>query len=294
LKNGETNFWYSNIKKCHFNTPKVIWTNGTSDVIVDKNGDFGLTQFAYAIVDSIENLEHIKNAMLNPEFITCICGEVIKPDDPEDISDVEDEQELRGIEKHWFESVVENLTTNNSHLHVLLSEEFHGPTYCCVKGCSDNNPSYEDIWELLQHLNKFVHSVDDLHYQYFREVVFTLMCLHTNKSLFPENVVEELQEEDFEHLASLLNFSDDECDDDDEEHRHFYGEEVEEDDDEGVEFDQLPEAFQKLLMDHIMNHGSLEGFEMDEEAFRSVMSGANDFEDADVADLDPKDFENVE
>ena len=32
-------------------------------------GDYGLTQFAYAIVDSVENLEKIKTAMTTPEFI---------------------------------------------------------------------------------------------------------------------------------------------------------------------------------------------------------------------------------
>jgi hypothetical protein len=55
--------------KGHFNTPKVIWGNGATDVITDETGIYGLTQFAYAIVDDVENLENIKKALDNPKFI---------------------------------------------------------------------------------------------------------------------------------------------------------------------------------------------------------------------------------
>jgi hypothetical protein len=70
LKDGKVNLWYSNTdKNGHFGIPKVVWTNGTSLPTVDDDGSFGLTQFAYAIIDDVENLELIKSAMLNKKFI---------------------------------------------------------------------------------------------------------------------------------------------------------------------------------------------------------------------------------
>lgn len=63
------NLVYSNIKKGHFGIPKVIWTNGTSYPIIDKKGKYGLTQFAYAIIDDNDKLEKIQQAMLNENFI---------------------------------------------------------------------------------------------------------------------------------------------------------------------------------------------------------------------------------
>jgi hypothetical protein len=71
LSTDVVNFWYSNTnEKGHFGIPKVIWSNGTaSKPIIDFNGEYGLTQFAYAIVDDIDNLPYIQKAMLNPKFI---------------------------------------------------------------------------------------------------------------------------------------------------------------------------------------------------------------------------------
>jgi hypothetical protein len=63
------NLVYSNIKKGHFGISKVIWTNGTSYPIIDKKGKYGLTQFAYAIIDDNDKLEKIQQAMLNEKFI---------------------------------------------------------------------------------------------------------------------------------------------------------------------------------------------------------------------------------
>jgi hypothetical protein len=70
-KNGTMNLKYSSINtKGHFGIPKVIWSNGAASMpIVDANGEYGMTQFAYAIIDDVENLENIQKAMLNPEFI---------------------------------------------------------------------------------------------------------------------------------------------------------------------------------------------------------------------------------
>ena len=66
---NEPSFWYSCVDKGHFNRRKVIWANGSSGVIIDENGDYGLTQFSRAIVDDIENLEKIKKALESDKFI---------------------------------------------------------------------------------------------------------------------------------------------------------------------------------------------------------------------------------
>lgn len=69
-KGKKINLWWSNEKNEHFDIPKVIWSNGSAtEPIIDENGDYGLTQFAYAIVDEPENLKNIQNAMQNKNFI---------------------------------------------------------------------------------------------------------------------------------------------------------------------------------------------------------------------------------
>jgi len=64
-------FLYSSIQKNEKNmfVPKVIWSNGSAPPIIDENGDYGLTQFSYAIIDDIPNLKHIEKAMNHPSFI---------------------------------------------------------------------------------------------------------------------------------------------------------------------------------------------------------------------------------
>lgn len=63
-------FKYSKEKKGHFGIPKVIWSNGAGTYpIIDENGKYGLTEFAYAIVDDKQNLQKIKEAMINKKFI---------------------------------------------------------------------------------------------------------------------------------------------------------------------------------------------------------------------------------
>lgn len=69
------NFFYSSIqhpkteKKDMF-VPKVIWSNGLGTYpVVDVKGEYGLTQFSYAIIDDIPNLKRIETALNNPKFI---------------------------------------------------------------------------------------------------------------------------------------------------------------------------------------------------------------------------------
>ena len=69
LKDGTIKCWWSNCNdKGFFGVPKVIWSNGVSSVHTDPTGQYGLTQFAFAIVDEPENLENIKKAMENKRF----------------------------------------------------------------------------------------------------------------------------------------------------------------------------------------------------------------------------------
>jgi predicted RNA methylase len=61
---------YSKINKGHIGIPKIIWSNGLGTYpIIDVNGEYGLTQFAYGIVDTLENLPFIKKVMESNIFI---------------------------------------------------------------------------------------------------------------------------------------------------------------------------------------------------------------------------------
>lgn len=64
-----TFYWSSRNDRGHFGIPKVIWGNGSSGIIVDQEGKYGLSQFASAIVDDPENLEDIAKAMRSQKFI---------------------------------------------------------------------------------------------------------------------------------------------------------------------------------------------------------------------------------
>jgi len=67
--NTPTFKWSSVNDKGHFDIPKVIFGNGASGVIIDIDGKYGMTKFAYAIVDYIENLENIKMTLESEYFI---------------------------------------------------------------------------------------------------------------------------------------------------------------------------------------------------------------------------------
>ena len=60
---SQPTFHYSNTNQNgHFGIPKVIWSNGRISSVgsyIDEMGEFGLTQFSYAIVDDVENLPFI-------------------------------------------------------------------------------------------------------------------------------------------------------------------------------------------------------------------------------------------
>jgi hypothetical protein len=69
LKNG-ARFVYSNRNDLgHFNIPKVIFgDSGINNIIIDKDGIYGMTQHAIGINDDIKNLENIKKALESDKF----------------------------------------------------------------------------------------------------------------------------------------------------------------------------------------------------------------------------------
>jgi len=70
----ELDLYYSSKRDVHFGVPKLIWGDGGYNMgsYADINGDYGLTQFAYGIVDSPENLPYIKQAFDTAEFRTIV------------------------------------------------------------------------------------------------------------------------------------------------------------------------------------------------------------------------------
>jgi hypothetical protein len=68
-KNVPTFIYSSRNDRGHFGIPKVIWASGSSGVIIDYAGEYGLTPFSAAIVDEPKNLENIKKALESEKFI---------------------------------------------------------------------------------------------------------------------------------------------------------------------------------------------------------------------------------
>ena len=80
-KTYSVKLFYSCENRGHIGIPKVIWSNGSKcNPIVDEKGEYGLTNFAYAIVDDVDKLNDIKKALENPYFIKlmsyCIFGKL--------------------------------------------------------------------------------------------------------------------------------------------------------------------------------------------------------------------------
>lgn len=64
---GNPTFWYSSKQNGH-HVPKLIWSNGGNTGSYIDNGEYGLTQFAYAIVDELSVLEEIKKVFDSKDF----------------------------------------------------------------------------------------------------------------------------------------------------------------------------------------------------------------------------------
>jgi len=71
-KNGLPRLKYTSINdKGHFGISKLIWSNGriiSVGSLIDTNGEYGITEFAYAIIDDSDKLPYIKKAFDNPNF----------------------------------------------------------------------------------------------------------------------------------------------------------------------------------------------------------------------------------
>ena len=69
-KKDGINIRYSSEDKGHFGIAKVIWSNGLGTYpIVDKEGKYGVMNFAAAIIDDVENLDNIKSALESKSFL---------------------------------------------------------------------------------------------------------------------------------------------------------------------------------------------------------------------------------
>lgn len=67
-KNELTLHYSSTNANGHFRCPKVIFGSGATGFYIDEHGDYGLTQWATGIVDKVENLQKIKNALECQKF----------------------------------------------------------------------------------------------------------------------------------------------------------------------------------------------------------------------------------
>jgi hypothetical protein len=67
---NEAKYYYSNtIEKGHFEIPKIIIGDGCNfGIIKDTKGEYGMTQWAFAIVDRVENFDAIVKALTSEKF----------------------------------------------------------------------------------------------------------------------------------------------------------------------------------------------------------------------------------
>ena len=68
-KNDITFLWSKVNNRGHFGIPKVIMSTGISTPIIDYKGEYGMSPFAYAIVDEPDKLPLIQKALLNKDFL---------------------------------------------------------------------------------------------------------------------------------------------------------------------------------------------------------------------------------
>jgi hypothetical protein len=61
--------WSSTNERGHFGTPKVIVGSFGINPFIDANGEYGMTQHCYGIIDTFDNLETIKKVLLLDKFI---------------------------------------------------------------------------------------------------------------------------------------------------------------------------------------------------------------------------------
>lgn len=70
-------FVYSTRDNGMFGVPKLIIANGSSYSLLDLDGEYGMTQYSFAVVDTPENLIQIQKVIESPWFRTLksnFCG----------------------------------------------------------------------------------------------------------------------------------------------------------------------------------------------------------------------------
>ena len=71
-QNVEKLMWSNRTDRGHFGIPKVIFGSGATGFIIDETGKYGLTQWAKAISDDVENLKQICDVLNSVEFMKVI------------------------------------------------------------------------------------------------------------------------------------------------------------------------------------------------------------------------------
>ena len=67
--------WSSTNKNGHFGIPKIIWSNGAAtQILIDEKGEYGMTEWAYAIADNKNVLPLLKKAMESVKFLQLCNG----------------------------------------------------------------------------------------------------------------------------------------------------------------------------------------------------------------------------
>jgi hypothetical protein len=64
--------FYSSFKNHHFGVPKIIIPSGAYQsvgILIDTKGEYGLTQFAKAIVDDVDKLDKIAKSIKTSKFL---------------------------------------------------------------------------------------------------------------------------------------------------------------------------------------------------------------------------------
>ena len=78
LKDNVVFIWSSRNDRGHFGIPKVIFSNGAACTpFIDYKGEYGMSQFCYAIVDEPDKLPLIQKALMHEVFVnlnTCTWG----------------------------------------------------------------------------------------------------------------------------------------------------------------------------------------------------------------------------
>ena len=72
VKDGTIKLLWSNTQRNgHYGVPKVMWSNGSGTIpTIDSTGQYGISDYSYAIIDDVENLENIKKALESDVFLS--------------------------------------------------------------------------------------------------------------------------------------------------------------------------------------------------------------------------------